>query len=499
MSISFAKNTAWNLVGQLAPMLAAVFAIPWLITGLGVDRFGVLTLAWMILGYFSVFDLGLGRALIVLLSEQLGVGRAEENPGLAWTALLLMLLLGVIGGAVMWGLSVWLSESALDIPADLITETITSFKLLAVSVPVVIVSTGLRGVLEAYQRFDLVNLARSPMSVLTYVTPLCVLPFSNRLDWVVLSLLLVRAVFFVVSIVQVRHVNRDLLNRIHWDKRYLKRLLGFGGWMTVSNLVGPIVMYLDRFVIGSVLGMAAVAYYVTPYEFATKLLVIPSALVGVLFPMFSSSLLATDSAKASGLFWAGVRWVFIVLFPAALFLCVFAEDGLSIWLSEAFARNSAFVLQWLALGVLINGLAFVPFSYIQAAGRPDLTAKLHLLEVLPYLGLLWFVMANFGLRGVAIVWTVRVAFDAIAMFFIASTLDAKLRWKFKYVMCLLFAMAIALLGSEVGSFVARLAYAIAVMLFFSVAVWRGVLLASERDFVKQRLNILNVLSAGNKK
>lgn len=484
-----AKNTAWNLFGQLAPMLAAVFSIPWLITGLGVDRFGVLTLAWMVLGYFSVFDLGLGRALIVLLSERLGVGKTEEISGLAWTALLLMLLLGIVGGAVMWGLSVWLSESALDIPADLITETTASFKLLAVSVPIVIVATGLRGILEAYQRFDLVNLARSPMSVLTYVSPLCVLPFSNRLDWVVLSLLLVRAFFLVVSVVQVRLVNRDLLNRIHWDKQHLKRLLGFGGWMTVSNLVGPIVMYLDRFVIGSVLGMAAVAYYVTPYELATKLLVIPSALVGVLFPMFSSSLMVTDSSKASELFWAGVRWVFIALFPAVLVLCVFAEEGLSLWLSQDFAKNSAFVLQWLALGVLVNGLAFVPFSYIQAAGRPDLTAKLHLLEVLPYLGLLWFVMEDFGLRGVAIVWTIRVTFDAIAMYYMSSRLDTRLKWKFEYMAFLVLVLALSLGVSEMGSFYLRLTYAIAVTLFFIVAVWCGLLVDNERAFVKQRLRV----------
>jgi len=52
------RNTVLNLVGQCAPLLVAIFAIPLLIRGLGTDRFGVLTLAWVVIGYFSLFDLG---------------------------------------------------------------------------------------------------------------------------------------------------------------------------------------------------------------------------------------------------------------------------------------------------------------------------------------------------------------------------------------------------------------------------------------------------------
>lgn len=159
------------------------------------------------------------------------------------------------------------------------------------------------------------------------------------------------------------------------------------------------------------------------------------------------------------------------------------------WLSVEFAQNSAHVLQWLAVGVLINSLAFVPFGFIQAAGRPDLTAKLHLLELMPYLGLLWLGMEKFGVQGVAIVWTIRVTFDAVAMFFIASTLDAQLKWRLKYVAWLLLAVMILVCGSWLGSAHVRLPYAIIAILFFGVIAWRFLLLNNERDFIKRRLMI----------
>jgi len=56
-----ARNVLWNLLGTGAPLLVAIVVIPVLIEGLGIERFGVLTIAWMVVGYFSLFDLGLGR------------------------------------------------------------------------------------------------------------------------------------------------------------------------------------------------------------------------------------------------------------------------------------------------------------------------------------------------------------------------------------------------------------------------------------------------------
>ena len=77
-----ARNTVWNLGGQVAPLVVAIFAIPPLIKGLGTDRFGVLTLAWVVIGYFSLFDLGLGRALTKLVAGQ--EGKTLRLSGLRW-------------------------------------------------------------------------------------------------------------------------------------------------------------------------------------------------------------------------------------------------------------------------------------------------------------------------------------------------------------------------------------------------------------------------------
>ncbi len=166
------RNTIWNLIGQVAPLLVALFAIPLLIKGLGTARFGVLTLAWAIVGYFCLFDLGLGRALTKMVADKLGAEQAEDIPRLIWTALALMGMLGIIGAMVAASISPWLVHDILKIPQALQDETLSAFYLLALSIPVVISATGLRGVLEAHQRFDLANIVRIPLGMFTFLGPL---------------------------------------------------------------------------------------------------------------------------------------------------------------------------------------------------------------------------------------------------------------------------------------------------------------------------------------
>src|SRR5437016_14651538 len=92
-----ARHSVFNVIGQAIPFLAAFFAIPLLVRGLGTDRFGVLTLAWVVIGYFSLFDLGLGRALTQVVAAKLSERDETQAPAVVWPALGMMLGLGLVG------------------------------------------------------------------------------------------------------------------------------------------------------------------------------------------------------------------------------------------------------------------------------------------------------------------------------------------------------------------------------------------------------------------
>jgi len=199
------------------------------------------------------------------------------------------------------------------------------------------------------------------------------------------------------------------------------QLIRFGGWMTVTNVISPLMIYLDRFLIGSILSATAVAYYATPSEVVTKLWLLPGAMMGVLFPAFSTSFVH-NRAHTVFLFERGVKYIFLALFPITLLIITLANEGLDFWLGGGFAQNSTRVLQWMAAGVFVHSLGQVPYSLIQGTGRPDLTAKLRLAELPFYLILLWWLISANGIVGATIVWTVRIIADTLVLFAMARRL-----------------------------------------------------------------------------
>lgn len=470
-----AKNTLWNLVGQGVPLIAAVFAIPLLIKGLGIERFGVLTLAWMVIGYFSLFDFGIGRALTKVVAEKLGGGQAEDVPVIAWTALFLMLLLGVVGAIVVASLSPWLVHSVLKIPVVLQQETLNTFYLLALSIPIVISTAGLRGILEAYQRFGLVNVIRVPMGLFMFIGPLMVLPFSKNLFSVVAVLVAGRLVAWFVHFVFCLRVAPGLKEGVTVRGEFMGLLFRFGGWMTVTNIVGPLMAYLDRFMIGALMSVIYVAYYATPYEVASNLGLIPGALAGVLFPAFAVSFMQ-DSNRTALLFSKGVKYTFLALFPLTLLIVSLAHEILEFWLGGEFAQNSTRVLQWLIVGRFINGLAQIPFALIQSAGRPDLTAKLHFFELPFYLLIVWWMIGAYGIEGAAVAWVARAAVDTLFLFGMTQRFlpisKPNMRWMaFTMIIALLIlALAVLMVGVAIkGGFL------VLTLIVFTLLTWRYLL------------------------
>ena len=391
------RNAIWNLLSQVAPLAVAVMTIPVLIRGLGTDRFGVLTLVWMVLGYFSLFDLGLGRALTKLVAERLGLGLEGDIPDLVWTALGLMMALGLAGAALVILIAPWLVRGVLQIPGPLQGESLVAFYLLAASLPFLIITAGLRGVMEAYQRVGLINLVNACVRLFSLVGPLLVLPFARGLGPVVAVLVVVRLASWAIHLRLCFGAVPGLRRGVAVRSDLIRPLLSFCGWMTLINIVVPIMMQMDRFFIGALVSTAAVAYYTTPFELVIKGWFIPMAVLGAVFPAFATSF-ACDRGRTELIFVKSLTYIFILLFPITLALVALAPEGLTLWLGPDFARQSTGVLRWLAIGVFLGALQQVPSSLMQGIGRPDLVAKLHLVELPPYLLAAWHLTFGAGSR-----------------------------------------------------------------------------------------------------
>ena len=413
------RNTALNFIGLVIVALVALVSIPFIIRGLGVEAFGIYSLALVVLGGFSFFDLGLGRATTKFAAERLGGDQENALSGVVWTSLGVQFLLGTVGAIVFVVAIPVLVGDVFKIPSVLVGEAKATFLILAASLPIVLGAGPLRGTLEAAQRFDLVNAVKIPASASTYLIPAIGVSFGARLPVIAIALVVARLVAIVAYLLLCCSLLPCLREKLSFDSKLLRRLMIYGSWVTVSNVASPILVYLDRILIASLISMSAVAYYTAPYELATALWVLPTSLAATLFPAFSTLGASTDRQgleELQDLYTRSLKAILLTLGPLTLLVVFFAQGILQLWLGTRFVEQSTMVLQILAIGVLINSLSWIPFSFLQGLGRADLTAKLHLLELLFYPGLAWFLIMRLGITGAALAWTLRVIVDAVVLF-----------------------------------------------------------------------------------
>lgn len=395
-------------------MAAALLSIPQLVTAIGLERFGFLTLIWALLGYLAVFDFGLVRALIQTTAERRGDAQQAPDAGLIGPALGIIALLGLATGSAIAIAADPLANYFLHVTPALVQEIHSSLKIVAVIAPVALISAGLRGVLEATQGFREVNLIRMTTGILNYLGPLAVLVFTDSLVWVLAIIAAGRVASMLAYFWLCLRLIPDLPHPSRYRPQSLRPLFSMGAWMMGNNLLGPALLYADRAILASLVPPALIAFYTTPFEILTRLLFIPAALAGVLFPAVASFFRQMPqrlgvALEAGGFMMLGT---FLVVQASA---ALGGGMALRLWLGDAFAEQSGPVLSVLGLGLLFNAVAHIPYALMHGIGRVDITTKIQLAELPFYLAVLWFLVGAFGPLGAAAAWAGRTAVNLLLL------------------------------------------------------------------------------------
>jgi O-antigen/teichoic acid export membrane protein len=446
-----ARNTALNIAGQVIPIAVAVPTIPYVVAGLGDSRFGILALAWAALGYFGVLDLGLGRAATRYIAAALGQGETHRVPALLGSALAVQVVFGILGALALAAAAPWLAATALNVPAELVGETRGALYVIALTLPVVIVTGSVRGALEAAQRFDLINAVTVPASSATFLLPLLGVALGWELPAIILLLFAGRAVTLLAlfwlalpSVPGLRTVSPASAVapagavgpagaastagaaspagttggqrvRLRVDREALRGMLGFGGWVMVSNLTVPLLSHLERFLIPALLTVGALTYYAVPFEVLTRVAIVPAAMALTLFPAFSF-MDRRDPGAVDELFARPLKYLLLVMTPVLGFIAVFAEPLLGAWLGDAFAARAALPLRILVLAFYLNAFAQIALAALHGLGRPDLKAKLDLVQVPVFMVLLVLFIPRWGIAGAAAAKLAVTVLDVVGLF-----------------------------------------------------------------------------------
>jgi O-antigen/teichoic acid export membrane protein len=441
--MSILRHSIYNLSGAAVPIAVALVTVPIYLHVIGLERYGVLSLCWLIVGYLNFFDFGLGRATAQRIAA-LHDGEAADRSRAFWAGACLSLVLALLAVIVALPLAPVALETIKTGSPQLASEIHSAIPLLVAAIPVAVAQSSLRGALTGRREFLVANAISSVGAVATATLPLIsALVWSPAIAVLVGASLAVRIAVLVAysaACVRVVPVRRFALPA----REHVRSMLRFGAWLTVSNIVSPVMVFVDRFLIGALIGAAAVAIYTIPFNLVSQMLLIPGALGLALFPRLAAAEGSRELTRDAVLETA------FLLAPISLIGFLLTEPFLTLWIGPTAASQAAPIAYLLIPGFFANGLAQLPSASLHAAARTDLNAKIHLAEVLPYLACLWLGLTFFGVAGAAIAWSLRVTADFVALS-MADRLGFAMLRRVAIQWLLLAALAAAMLSTNLGA------------------------------------------------
>lgn len=399
-------------------MLVSLMTVPAFVHAIGKHRYGVVATLMLILGYSGVVNLGLGKATSQRIAA-LGAADGRQSASVLWTSVVVNFALGVVGGFLVWPFASYLLEHRMEMDGALRSEVSATLPWVLFAFPVTTLSGVLAGALVGVERFLLMNAILVTNTCLLQVVPLLVaMSVSVALDTVVASIVILNvvcifALFAAVYLVIIKD------HGFRFSFAEARRLLTYGGWVALTSLVGPLMTVADRFVIGAVQGAAAVTEYNVPYRLGVRTTVLSNAVSRALFPRLSGP--STDGAKMDRVFEAVFRSLLVVGTPLTVLAVVVIEPFLSVWISEDFGLAAGRIGRVLCVGFWANGLALLPLTKLMADGKPDLVAKAHLSELVPYFIAMGVGLHFFGVVGAAVAFSLRVALDFVVLSVMSNT------------------------------------------------------------------------------
>lgn len=413
--LSLSRNTAYNIFGAVIPIALSLATVPIYLKLIGPERYGVLAIAWLLLGYFGVFDLGLGRSTAFRMAS-LSKAPASARADTFWAAVSVNLLMGLLGGVLLWGAGSFFFGHLFKIDGEIKSEILASVPLIACAVPIATLTGVLTGALQGREEFLKVNIISILSTMLFQLAPIAV-ALSGRIslkDLLFAAILAKIASVIVLFIVCYRRFAQN--NRIRLVKPELFALIRYGFWVNLTSLVGPFIFMMDRFSIGSILGPGAVTLYTVPLQLASRIQILPGAMTNALFPRLSS--LGGGEQRDLGERASQVLAAFMSL-PTLVAVYLF-EPFLTLWLGADVAERSGPIGQIVVIGFWVNSLAQMSFIKLQASGRPKVVALAVIAELPIYNLALFLVLGKFGILGCAILFSVRCFIDYLLLSFLCD-------------------------------------------------------------------------------
>lgn len=412
-SKSLAQNSVWSGSLTIFNIASNLAITPYLIKNLGSTSYGLLMILFSFSGILAVLDLGLGDAIIRYISGPYKKNDIKELNKYFSNSLLIYILMGFLACFAV------LILSNLIIAGFNISDYYTGDASLLLSVVGITIAFTFIG-----QAFSAVSLSLQDFKfrTITYIAQNLIFIFGCivcvRAHYGVLGILISNFISFLtfsalnITVAKILIPHLSIIPR--YSKKHFVEIVNYVIYLLVAKSVGVIWRQIDKILLGIFISPVAVASISVAQRLCLSGGVgLLNSLGSVLFPKFSS----LDSLETTSNIFIKWTWLLTTL-SCTIFIpiCLFADDILTLWISDEFSRKSSHILVIIGLGCILRGSFQAYEAIFKAHDKTRELAVIFFLCCVTSIALNLLLIPNYGLLGAGYSYIVSQVWDFLAIY-----------------------------------------------------------------------------------
>ena len=213
--------------------------------------------------------------------------------------------------------------------------------------------------------------------------------------------------------------------KISYNKKVAGEMIGFGGLVTLINILWFFILEIDKFFIGKFLNASSLGIYNMGKNWGligSNQVAMP--IFNVLFPTFST--IQKDKERIKEAYFKAFKYINLITIPFAFGMIAITPEFVTFILGEKWI-DVILPLQIFCVYGLFYSMGIPSASVFLSLGKAKLAAKITAIQTFFILSLIYFSLLWHGIVGVALCVTVSMAliYFLIKSILVCSILDAK--------------------------------------------------------------------------
>jgi O-antigen/teichoic acid export membrane protein len=486
-----ARGGFWTIAGQMTGLGAALCATPFTLRLLGPSRYGVWALLQSAILWVALADFGMGGASTRFAGQAHATDDADGEATAIWTAAWISLVATAIVAAAAAVFAPNIADGILHVHSTVRSSAIVGLRIVALGVLFTTAMGILNTPLQVRLQYRTLALITQGFAILQVIA---IPVFLELVGGGVTTAAIISTATSGLALVAVLAVGirvQPAMRRPRFSRREARRLVTFGGALTVAGVADIPLTTAERLFLGHYRSSIQVAYYTVASRLAMLASAVPAAASQPLFPAVIRLQARGESKSARELYSQILQGSVLVLTPLLLLVALMARPFLSLWAGHVYAVHGTTACFLLLVGVWFQALSWLPLTYLMAIDKGGTVARARVLEIVPYLVAAALLTMHFGVLGAAIAWSARSVVDSL-VFFIFASRSAGLPFspltertmRALALPCLL-AVGVVVLTHATSGLPARAGLAVGLLGVYLAAEWALVLAESERAVMRR--------------